>query len=82
MKVHLQMIMSVPICYNLITYKTLEWFTLTLITTPTPSLIFTFIAFGTNLFYSIEKLYIILFQNLHIKMNQQDYTGYIHSSPI
>ena len=49
--------MSVSICYNLITYKTLEWFTLTLITTPTPSFIFTFITFGTDNFYSIEKLY-------------------------
>ena len=51
------MIMSVSICYDFITYKTLGWFTLTLITTPTPSLIFTFITFGTNHFYSIEKLY-------------------------
>ena len=55
-KVHLQMIMSVSLFYNLITYKTLEWFTLTLITTPKPSLIFTFITFGTNHFYSIEKV--------------------------
>ena len=51
------MFMSVSICYNLITYKTLEWFTLTLITTPTPGLFLKFITFGTNHFYSIEKLY-------------------------
>ena len=49
--------MFFSICYDFITYETLEWFTLTFITTPTPSLIFTFITFGTNHFYSIEKLY-------------------------
>ena len=75
------MIMSVPISYNFITYKTLEWFTLTLITTPTPRLIFTNITFGTNQFYSIEKLYkSYYFKIWHIKMNQQDYTGYIQST--
>ena len=43
----------------------MEWFTLTLVATPTPCLIFTFITIGTNHFYSIEKVYI--FQNLAYK---------------
>ena len=47
--------MFFSICYDFITYETLEWFTLTFITTPTPSLIFKLITFGTNHFYSIEK---------------------------
>ena len=56
-KMHLQMIMSLSTCYDFITYKTLDWFTLTLILTPTPSVILTFITIGTNHFYSIEKVF-------------------------
>ena len=75
------MIMSVTVCYNLITYKTLEWFTLKLIATPKPSLVFKFITFGSNHFYSIEKIYKkYYFKIWYIKMNQQDYTGFIHST--
>ena len=51
------MIMFLSICYDFITYKTLEWFNLTIITTPTPDLILTFITFGTNHFYNVEKVY-------------------------
>ena len=49
--------MSFSICYDFITYKTLEWFTLTIVATPTPRLIFTIITFGANHFNSIEKVY-------------------------
>ena len=51
------MIMSLSICYDFIVYKTLEWFTWTLNTTPTPSLIFTLITFNANQFYSVENKY-------------------------
>ena len=51
------MIMFFFICYSFITYKIYVWLTLTLIKTPTPSLIFTFITFGAIIFYSVEKVY-------------------------
>ena len=72
--------MSLSICNDFNTYNTLEWFTLTLATS-TPCLIFTFITFSTNHFCSFEKVYKeYCFKIWHIKMNQQNYTGYIHST--
>ena len=62
-----QIIMSLSLCYDLLTYKTLEWFTLTNIATPTPNLIFTLITFGTNIFIVLKSYIRILFQNLVYK---------------
>ena len=38
------------------------------------------ITFGTNQFHSIQQVYKYYFKICHKKMNQQDYTGYIHST--
>ena len=51
------MIDSLSKCYNIILRKAKERFTLTFITTSTPSFILTLLAFSTNLFYSSENIY-------------------------
>ena len=74
------MIMSLSRCYNIITYKTKERFTLTFISTPTPRLIFTLITFGGNHFYSIEEVYkYYYFKIWGKKMIARDNNGYIQS---